>query len=63
MARVYKCDRCGEVYDRQPPDSKPRVSAGRKCGEKDLCPQCTDQLAKWLYELKNTKEAAKSNER
>lgn len=56
MARVYKCDRCGEVYDRQPPDSKPRVSAGRKCGEKDLCPQCTDQLAKWLYEFENAKK-------
>lgn len=50
MSRIYRCDRCGEPYDKRPSDDKPRV-LNPKNGNRtplDLCPECSDKLEIWL---------------
>lgn len=60
MSQIFRCDRCGEVYDCQALDTEPIVmypasrniiglstgDAGRE--RVDLCGTCTEQLEKWL---------------
>lgn len=47
MSKAFKCDRCGEYYS---PGICPRYYV-RKFGaekDKDLCPNCSDTLHKWI---------------
>lgn len=50
MSRIYRCDRCGEPYDKSPFCGKPRVFYPKNGNRTslDICPECTDQLESWL---------------
>lgn len=52
MATVKQCDRCGAVYGtRDDMLHGSRISFGARSMEgrkdMDLCPECTDELARW----------------
>lgn len=49
MSRVFKCDRCGAMYARQPaPVERPRYTAPKTQVPADLCPICTGDLQVWM---------------
>lgn len=66
MAKIFSCDRCGELYVIDPPSSSNTNSFGRNlviCIRTkidpdhtfDLCKKCQKELEDWYYkkELKN----------
>lgn len=52
MSRVYKCDRCGTLFENY--DHKfnyvliKYLPNEEKCEEYDLCPQCQQELERWF---------------
>lgn len=62
MSKAYKCDRCGELYSNHADISNkymiliPDYMDDRRCledGYVDLCPNCQEQLEKWLGFLRS----------
>lgn len=51
MSRVFKCDRCGSVFDRRGSTEKPRYVPPKVLSPADLCPDCTQSLAFWFARL------------
>ena len=53
MSRVYKCDRCGAIYEVK---DFPRYVLGyqwqlnSETNIRDLCSNCTDELTKWAQQ-------------
>ena len=50
MSRVFKCDRCGSVFDQRGAE-RPRFIPPRTQNPADLCPDCTQSLAFWFARL------------
>lgn len=65
MSKNYKCDRCGELYSNPTGKSNKYIIIRpdficveyKHClndGHIDLCPNCHEQLRKWLGEVDDT---------
>ena len=50
MSRVFKCDRCGSVFDRRGAE-RPRFIPPKVQCPADLCPDCTLSLGLWFARL------------
>lgn len=58
MSRVYKCDRCGEYYDKPTKCIRYTNSTGSKTyGEYDLCDKCAEEFETWLKEKQDVKQS------
>lgn len=47
MSRIFKCDRCGAVFDRLPADRACYIPPKSRIPE-ELCPACTASLIAWF---------------
>lgn len=48
---IYKCDRCGKIFEKYPEAPRLEIYEIRDTlasDREDLCPECTEDLTKWF---------------